>query len=260
MKIGDNLEGLENSSVRAGNERLNKATKVSPFKRFEEILSSSLVSSTIKKKLESTGSLIANYLANHLPVLSPGDDDDTWPLPEAQSKHPGASLTDLHLSNYLKWLTTENRQEELDTANQSSEIIFPKNCTDIPTRQKIYKSVKEASAKYNLPTNVMIGVIKAESDFQVRTVSSKGAQGLMQLMPETAKELGVKDPFDIDQNIDGGARYLRKMLDLFGGDLKLALAAYNSGPETVKRYNGIPPYKETTRYVERVFKFSKMTV
>ena len=148
MKIGDNLEGLENSSVRAGNERLNKATKVSPFKRFEEILSSSLVSSTIKKKLESTGSLIANYLANHLPVLSPGDDDDTWPLPEAQSKHPGASLTDLHLSNYLKWLTTENRQEELDTANQSSEIIFPKNCTDIPTRQKIYKSVKEASAKF----------------------------------------------------------------------------------------------------------------
>ena len=118
MKLGDTLEGLKNSSVRTGTERLNKATKLSPFKKFEEILSSSLRSSTIKKKLESSGSLIANYLANHLPVISPGDDDDTWPLPEAQSKRPGASLSSLHLSNYIKWLTSEN---------QKTETFFPKN-------------------------------------------------------------------------------------------------------------------------------------
>lgn len=104
------------------------------------------------------------------------------------------------------------------------------------------------------------GVIKAESNFQITAVSHAGARGLMQLMPETARELGVDDPFDIEQNIDGGARYLRQMLDKFGGDLKTALAAYNAGPGAVEKYGGnVPPYLETKQYVRRVLRFSRQT-
>jgi soluble lytic murein transglycosylase-like protein len=83
----------------------------------------------------------------------------------------------------------------------------------------------------------------------------------MQLMPDTARELGVKNPFNIEENIDGGSRYLRKMLDSFGGDLKLALAAYNAGPEAVIKYGGkVPPYLETQQYVNRVLRFTKQAV
>ena len=122
----------------------------------------------------------------------------------------------------------------------------------------IESCIHKAAQKYNLPANLLRGVIRAESNFQVKAVSHAGAQGLMQLMPGTAKELGVDNPFDIEQNIDGGARYLRKMLDSFGGDIKVALAAYNAGPGTVEKYGGnVPPYQETKQYIDRVLRFSK---
>jgi len=122
-------------------------------------------------------------------------------------------------------------------------------------RHKIEKSIQKAASKYDLPPGLIKGVIRAESNFQVDAVSRAGAQGLMQLMPATAKELGVTKPFNIDQNIDGGARYLRKMLDSFGGDVKLALAAYNAGPGTVRKFSGNVPYRETIQYVDRVLRF-----
>jgi hypothetical protein len=122
----------------------------------------------------------------------------------------------------------------------------------------IEKGIHKAARRYNLPAALIKGVIRAESNFEVQAVSRAGAQGLMQLMPGTAKELGVADPFDIEQNIDGGARYLRKMLDSFGGDIKVALAAYNAGPGAVAKYGGkVPPYQETEQYINRVLKFSK---
>ena len=126
-------------------------------------------------------------------------------------------------------------------------------------RQIIAQNVQKAAAKYNLPPELINAVIRAESNFQARAVSSAGAQGLMQLMPATAKELGVENSFDIEQNIDGGAKYLRKMLDRFGGNVRKALAAYNAGPGTVIKYNGRVPYPETRQYVKRVLRFSKQT-
>lgn len=116
----------------------------------------------------------------------------------------------------------------------------------------IRDSIRQAAATYNLPEKLIASVIRAESGFQPDAVSPAGAQGLMQLMPATARELGVSDPFDVHQNIDGGARYLRQMMDRFDGDLKLALAAYNAGPGTVARYDGDVPYRETRDYVKRV--------
>ncbi len=118
------------------------------------------------------------------------------------------------------------------------------------------KSINQAATKYNLPPKLIKAVIKAESNFDASAVSSAGAQGLMQLMPATAEELGVKNPFDIAQNIDGGSHYLRKMLNRFNGDVKLALAAYNAGPGTVEKYDGNVPYRETQNYVKRVIRFS----
>ena len=127
-------------------------------------------------------------------------------------------------------------------------------------QQIIQRTVQKAAAKYNLPPELITAVIRAESNFEVGAVSSAGAQGLMQLMPATAKELGVKNPFNIEQNIDGGTKYLRKMLDRFGGSVRKALAAYNAGPGTVVKYNGRVPYPETRQYVRRVIRFSRQMI
>jgi hypothetical protein len=124
------------------------------------------------------------------------------------------------------------------------------------TLQRIEQSIGRASRRHGLPAELIRGVIRAESNFDVDAVSPAGARGLMQLMPGTAGDLGVENVFDIEENIDGGARYLKLMLQRFGGDVKLALAAYNAGPGTVEKYDGQVPYSETRHYVRRVLRFA----
>ncbi len=119
-------------------------------------------------------------------------------------------------------------------------------------KDRIYHAVHSAAEKYKLSPALILGVIKQESGFKPEARSGCGAQGLMQLMPGTAKTLGVKDSYNIEQNVDGGSKYLRQMLDRFDGDLKKAIAAYNAGPGNVAKYDGIPPFKETQAYVPAV--------
>jgi transglycosylase-like protein with SLT domain len=112
--------------------------------------------------------------------------------------------------------------------------------------------IRQAADRHAVSRTLVESVMRVESNFQPRAVSPRGASGLMQLMPDTAAQLGVRNVFDVRQNIDGGVRHLRYLIDRFGGDLRLALAAYNAGAEAVVRYGGVPPYAETQVYVARV--------
>ena len=114
------------------------------------------------------------------------------------------------------------------------------------------QEVREAAERHGVPEALITAVIRVESGFNPQAVSRKGARGLMQLMPGTASMLGVRDSFDPRQNIDGGVRHLRGLIDRFGNDLKLALAAYNAGEQAVANHRGIPPYPETRDYVTKV--------
>lgn len=117
------------------------------------------------------------------------------------------------------------------------------------------KEIQDASERYGVPVKLVSAVIRAESGFNPRAVSRKGAQGLMQLMPTTASMLGVRNSFDPRENIDGGVRHLRGLMDRFPHNLPLAIAAYNAGERAVVQHRGIPPYPETQDYVTKVMQF-----
>jgi soluble lytic murein transglycosylase-like protein len=114
--------------------------------------------------------------------------------------------------------------------------------------------ISEVSGRHHLDPDLVTSVIHAESGFNPHAVSAKGAQGLMQLMPQTASQLGVADAFDPNANVEGGSRYLRELLERYNFDLIKALAAYNAGPQRVERYRGVPPYFETRTYVAKVIR------
>lgn len=116
-------------------------------------------------------------------------------------------------------------------------------------------AVQRAASYYQLPPELIWAVIKVESNFRDTAISPAGAQGLMQLMPATANAIGLRDALDPEQNILGGAYYLRRLANRFGGDLYFTLAAYNAGPTAVRRHGGIPPYPETQNYVRKVLEY-----
>ncbi|HMM21560.1 MAG TPA: lytic transglycosylase domain-containing protein [Selenomonadales bacterium] len=124
-------------------------------------------------------------------------------------------------------------------------------------RTDIAGMVQAAAKKYNVDGKLALAVATAESGLEPSAVSPAGAAGVMQLMPETAQRLGVRDIYNPQENIDGGVRYLKQMLNTFNGDVAKAVAAYNAGPGAVQQYNGVPPYAETRDYVHRVLDLSR---
>ncbi len=145
---------------------------------------------------------------------------------------------------------------------KADRIIKEKTVSPTPQQKAVRKDsqgtsdyhsiIHEKATKYSLDPSLVKAVIKAESNWNERAVSRKGAMGLMQLMPTTANEMDVRNPFNPEENIEGGTRYLRYLLERYNGDLTLALAAYNAGPKRIDTYGSIPPITETRQYVNRV--------
>lgn len=153
-------------------------------------------------------------------------------------------------SSVLSNTDTAYKKETTGTSVEGSFKKVLKSALEAPENLNAFFT--EASKKYGISEKLLKAVAKAESNFNPSATSSKGAAGVMQLMPATAKSLGVADPYDAKSNIMGGARYLKENLDRYNGDVELTLAAYNAGSNNVSKYGGIPPFKETREYVEKI--------
>jgi soluble lytic murein transglycosylase-like protein len=147
------------------------------------------------------------------------------------------------------------------TSNSARPSPFTAATPNTASKPSLDEVINQASGRYRLDPDLVNSVIKAESGFNVRAVSPKGAQGLMQLMPGTASQLGVPNAFDPRANVEGGTKYLRELLERYNFDMVKALAAYNAGPQRVEQFGGVPPFYETRAYVARVVRdFNKKKV
>jgi len=162
-------------------------------------------------------------------------------------------------SNTRLWLTPGQSYVDVPTDQiadyEAIEVPLPATpvvAAAAPPERDLNQVVNDAGARTRIDPDFIASVIRAESGGNVRAVSPKGARGLMQLMPQTASRLGVRDSFDAAANVDGGSRYLAALLEQYHGDAQKALAAYNAGPQRVQQYRGVPPYRETRAYVARV--------
>ena len=175
------------------------------------------------------------------------------PAPGSAQPMPVASAAPAGGPRFANALASALRSANPDVGLQPAGPDGPGSGAPAPVPpEQIDALVEQNAATWQVEPALLKAVIANESGFDANATSKVGAQGLMQLMPETAASLGVRDAYDPVQNVAGGARYLRGLLDRFGGDKRLAVAAYNAGPEAVEKYGDVPPYAETRSYVQNV--------
>jgi len=201
----------------------------------------------LNNTLSSMGTPMSNFSPNLslLPMMM-----SYMPQPQT-SYQPSGSLG----SNYYNNMSQLYLPNQYGVNSYSNYYPVQNSLTRQPPTSEFNHLISQAAQKYQVDENLIHAIIKMESNYNPETVSHKGAVGLMQLMPVTAREVGVTDRYDNAQNIDGGTHYFSKMLKRHNGNLELALASYNAGPGNVKKYGGIPPFKETQSYVRKVLDY-----
>lgn len=207
--------------------------------------------------------------ANNLDALYPPGDDSVQSFKNVLSATTGKNFGSLLLNSKVlngniyendistDSITNPTLMNAINEVNEARRVYTPStnnvnNITGSATKSQILNMISQVSQKHGVDEKLIQALIKQESGFNPNAKSKAGAVGLMQLMPSTAKALGVQNPYNPVQNVEGGVKYLKSMLNKYNGNVILALAAYNAGPNAVDKYNGVPPYKETQNYVKNI--------